>query len=690
MAETSGIRKSPYEPGLYFVDPEPGTTLQSIGQQQWQLGTRYELLKVLGYGSFSAVCLALDKETGEKVALKRIGNVLHSPEQAKRVLREICILRRLQNPNVIGIRDCFTRPSATGQCRIIGGKLVNMSVDVYIAQEFGAAGDMFHLRGQVGAEEVASIMWQLLGVVKHLHDHCVWHRDLKSQNVFLTWELGERVPKLGDFGSARSAIKGGYTWAEQPAPNKLDSITLAGDAAARHSGSFGEMAKAVRREDLYLQYHQDDWEEGAAGGTGVQRPGGGFKAPLTRVVATPCYRAPEVVMSRGAYSAAIDVWSLGCIFGELLQRVQHVGGASTPNLQVAPLFAMHGMPKTPEDGETFDGQEGSPGCETTRSELQALFAVIGTPCWKDVAAVQSPAWRRYLHRLPGKAPTLFRRFAPAGERAVDLLARLLAFDPDRRCSAEEAMSHEYFAELRALNTQAGGGNSTMGLAAADDLGGSAMDISELPGTEAGPAAERGLAGPLASAAGQQQQAAAGGAQGAGQQPPKRYWEEEDPSRALGMLEDELSSLSDGLPPEEASQRLRAMLEAECSALSACPGLQRQRVQPAHTPERSALSSLLRSHGSGLQLDTAATHAPPGVEGDDYGADRLSNVADTWHGRELDPERFLGPGRHGEWTPSSGAGPAAGPTWGVSDMPPGAEGRALDPKMAAVIHKQQAR
>ena len=36
-----------------------------------------------------------------------------------------------------------------------------------------------------------------------------------------------------------------------------------------------------------------------------------------------------------------------------------------------------------------------------------------------------------------------------------------------------------------------------------------------------------------------------------------------------------------------------------------------------------------------------------------------------------------------------AGPAAGPTWGVSDMPPGAEGQALDPKMAAVIHKQQA-
>ena len=41
--------------------------------------------------------------------------------------------------------------------------------------------------------------------------------------------------------------------------------------------------------------------------------------------APPC-RAPEVVMSRGGYTAAIDMWSLGCIFGELLQRIAHLGG----------------------------------------------------------------------------------------------------------------------------------------------------------------------------------------------------------------------------------------------------------------------------------------------------------------------------------------------------------------------------
>ena len=58
----------------------------------------------------------------------------------------------------------------------------------------------------------------------------------------------------------------------------------------------------------------------------------------------------QVVLSRGGYTSAIDVWSLGCIFGEMLQRVAGLGAASTPQLQVAPMFAIQGKPKTPSEG----------------------------------------------------------------------------------------------------------------------------------------------------------------------------------------------------------------------------------------------------------------------------------------------------------------------------------------------------
>jgi hypothetical protein len=68
-------------------------------------------------------------------------------------------------------------------------------------------------------------------------------------------------------------------------------------------------------------------------------------------------------------------------------------------LQVAPVFAIHGVPQTPTSGERFDG----PGNSTTRSELAALFAVIGTPSWRCIESVANPAWRRYLRKVTGRS-----------------------------------------------------------------------------------------------------------------------------------------------------------------------------------------------------------------------------------------------------------------------------------------------
>jgi mitogen-activated protein kinase 1/3 len=50
-----------------------------------------------------------------QVALKRVGDVLNSPENAKRVLREVCIMRRLDHPCIIKLRDVYVKPSATGE-----------------------------------------------------------------------------------------------------------------------------------------------------------------------------------------------------------------------------------------------------------------------------------------------------------------------------------------------------------------------------------------------------------------------------------------------------------------------------------------------------------------------------------------------------------------------------------------------
>lgn len=676
--------------------------------------------KVLGYGSFSCVCLATDNATGERVALKRIGDVMQSLDHAKRVLREIAILRRVSHPNLICLRDAFVRPSATGQCRMVGGRLVHTSIDLYLALEYADGGDLFHMRGQLSAEEATSLLWQLLQALAYLHSMNVWHRDVKSQNAFITWDSGVRVVKLGDFGSARSAIAQGGGW---NGGSRGDGSS--GPIASMHTAdSFKEMDAAMQSSDLYCQLDNDsEQEEGAiaAGRSGRSLGsksvrqltsdsgrglGQGFKAPLTRVVATPCYRAPEVVMSRGNYNAGIDMWGAGCIFGELLHRVAYVGSAATPHLQVAPLFAIRGMPKTPQDGETF----GQPECAGTRRELQALFDVVGTPAWRDAAAVEMPEWRAYLARLPGKAPSLHRKFKSAGEVAVHLLSRLLEFDPGRRATCEEALSHELFGPLREdiEREHSGAVPAAAGVSTATDGGLASMHIDgdrfEKDYVEEEMAMARSESLAVAAAAAAATWNASTGAPAAPPPPAeglvggrgRHYWEEQNPGRALALLEQEMEEIvvvgSRTDPMSEASQRLRYLLEEECKAAAAAAQARRAAGPSAASmptpskPQKDAAKYLdVFRRSAGLQEDTAA--GPQG--GKDYGRERLSNVADTWQGRELDPRKFLGPQRHGEWTAhGGGGGPAPGPRWGVTAVPPGLAG--LDPRVQAIVRKQQER
>jgi mitogen-activated protein kinase 1/3 len=641
-----------------------------------QVGARYALLRVLGYGSFSCVCLALDRASGERVALKRIPDVLATPEAAKRCLREIAIMRRAAHPNLVALRDAFVRPSSAGQrMRLVGGRLEASSLDLYLSSEFCGGGDLFHVRGQLSRGEARALLWQLLQALLALHSLGVWHRDVKSQNVFLQQGAGGRVVKLGDFGSARPAAA--------PAPP---------GAGLHHDRSFADMDAAVDGEDLLARPCEE--AEAAAGGGG----GNGFRAPLTRVVATPCYRAPEVVLSRGDYSSAMDAWGAGCVFGELLARVAPLGGADTPHLKVAPLFAVRGgpPPRTPPEGTTF----GEPGCETTCCELEALFSVIGTPAWADAAAIGHAGWRRYLTRLPGRAPTLVRRFrGAANEAALHLLSRLLEFDPARRAGCEEALAHEFFAELRgALEA---GASSELTSAAALDGGSVEAEAAALAAAAAAAAATQGvlaaggqIAGSSDASAPQERRPLHDGEH--------RYWEEALPGPALALLEAELeevaaAAVAEGVAGEEGRRKLRRLLELECEAVQAQMG----GAAVAARGGGCAAAPMAPLHrGGGLRPDDApglgrsrsAAELDPNDPGAgarppaDLGRERLSNVADVAQGRELDPRKILAPARHGEWTPTGGGGgPAPGPRWGVTAAPPGA-----DPRLSAAVAKQQGR
>ncbi|XP_058077831.1 mitogen-activated protein kinase 15 [Magnolia sinica] len=133
----------------------------------------------------------------------------------------------------------------------------------------------------------------------------------------------------------------------------------------------------------------------------------------TDYVATRWYRAPELCGSFfSKYTPAIDIWSIGCIFAELLTG--------------KPLF---------------------PGKNVVH-QLDLMTDLLGTPSAEAIARVRNEKARRYLSCMRRKKPVpLSQKFPNADPLALRLLERMLAFEPKNRPSAEEALADPYFRSL---------------------------------------------------------------------------------------------------------------------------------------------------------------------------------------------------------------------------------------------------
>lgn len=144
---------------------------------------------------------------------------------------------------------------------------------------------------------------------------------------------------------------------------------------------------------------------------GLARTSSG-KAFMTEYVVTRWYRAPELLLCCDNYGTSIDVWSVGCIFAELLGR--------------KPIF---------------------PGTECL-NQLKLIINILGSQREADIEFIDNPKARKFIKSLPYSPGTSFSRlYSHAHPLAIDLLQKMLVFDPSKRISVTEALQHPYMSPL---------------------------------------------------------------------------------------------------------------------------------------------------------------------------------------------------------------------------------------------------
>lgn len=351
------------------MDPPP---------KSWSIHTRseiiakYQIKERVGSGAYADVYRGIRLSDGVTVALKEI----HDYQSA---FREIEALQLLQgSPNVVVLHEYFWREDEDA---VLVLEFLRTDLATVIA-------DAAKANQPLPAGQLKRWMIQILSGVDACHRHMVLHRDLKPSNLLIS-EHG--LLKIADFGQARILTGPGFDASNNHEEysrvlDDNDSITNTNDGNAICTTS------DIDREE---EEEEEEKELGC----------------FTSCVGTRWFRAPELLYGSRDYGLEVDLWSLGCIFAELLT--------------LKPLF---------------------PGTADI-DQLSRIIDVLGN--------LDESAWVG-CSKLPDYGIISFNKVKnPAGLDSclpnqspdeVALVKKLVCYDPAKRASAMELLHDKYFSE----------------------------------------------------------------------------------------------------------------------------------------------------------------------------------------------------------------------------------------------------
>ena len=261
---------SPNDSEMEAISPvkEYKTHSFAAGKHTFTVDKRYSMIRVVGSGAYGVVISSKDSKSSKNVAIKMVPRAFNDEIDAKRILREIKLLKHFRHENIVGIVDIMP-PTAT---------YLEDFHDVYIVADLMETDlhRIIYSKQKLSIDHAQYFIYQLLRGLKCIHSADVIHRDLKPSNLLVNSNCDL---KICDFGLARG-----------------------------------------------IREKQSDGQ----GGTML----------LTEYVVTRWYRAPEIMLACHEYSKPIDMWSVGCIFAELIQRKPYFPGEDYID-QVSPDIIYH-------------------------------------------------------------------------------------------------------------------------------------------------------------------------------------------------------------------------------------------------------------------------------------------------------------------------------------------------------------
>lgn len=312
-----------------------------VSGTKFVLDERYEYMRQIGVGAYGVVCSCHDKKSNRDVAVKKVVNAFEDLIDAKRIIREIKLLRYFNHDNIISLIDIPKPEGRTG------------FNDIYIITDLMETDlhRVIYSRQELTDDHIQYFIYQILRGVLYMHSANIVHRDLKPANILANKNCDL---KICDLGLGRGDVK-----------DDNDGTTA-----------------STKNKDL------------------------------TEYVITRWYRAPEVILCPSDYSKAVDIWSIGCIFAELLGR--------------QPLF---------------------PG-DHYLDQIQKIISILGTPKGDDLNYIKKEEAKEFLKKLAKRTKQTWSSLFPnSNPVALDLLGKMLMFNPKKRYTVEQCLAHPYFEGL---------------------------------------------------------------------------------------------------------------------------------------------------------------------------------------------------------------------------------------------------